>query len=374
MAKSDAGFGQGVGKLQRTILGKHKDLRYEILMRRARLELPKDDQRRISLEAADSFSNAFPANLDASIKLANDEFTTGIQRKLGLPLSCLWLHVGEPIATNGKSRRLRVDPFGNNVAAAPGVSGDQARTTHDAFVTRVVRLVKEAGIPASGGGYGSVKGVFSKNINQGNLPPADQGTLNGIIPDAKIDGRAAVRLADRPPNKLHDAVTLVEVKGLATVAETVAHRAGRIDSDIDKAALALDTKYPGSTVLAEKKKYGEGGKYLALVTGSLGNCSVDLNVVVDLIAGINTVRALELRITNQDQLFSMHRRRLVSSFGLFTTRLWARHIHDRFRDAVAVTAPSHTPHFPDPDREITRDYHLSRSHARPQHRGSRRSA
>ena len=65
-------------------------------------------------------------------------------------------------------------------------------------------------------------------------------------------------------------MTLVEVKGLATVAETVAHRASRIDSDIDKAALALDTKYPGSTVLAEKKKYGEGGKYLALVTGSLG--------------------------------------------------------------------------------------------------------
>ena len=111
--------------------------------------------------------------------------------------------------------------------------------------------------------------------------------------------RAAVRFADRPPNKLHDAVTLVEVKGLAIVAETVAHRAGRIDSDIDKAALALDTNYPGSTILAEKNKYGEGGKYLALVTGSLGNGSADLSIVVDLIAGIKTVRALELRITNQ---------------------------------------------------------------------------
>jgi hypothetical protein len=344
-------------------------------MSRARNEAPKDDQRRISLEAADGFSNVFPANLDASNKFTNDEFITSIQRKFGLPLSCLWLHVGEPIVTNGKSRRLRVDPFGNNVAAAPGVSGDHARTTHDAFLTRVVRLVKEVGIPACGGGFGSVKGIFSKNINQDNLPAADQDSLNGIIPDAKIDGRAALRLADRPPNKLHDVVTLVEVKGLATTAETVAHRAGRIDSDIDKAALALDTKHPGSTVSAEKKKYGEGGKYLALVTGSLGNCSADLIVVVDLIAGIKTVRALELRITNQDQLFSMHRRLLVSTFGLFTTRLWARHIHDRFRDAVAVTAPSCTPHFPDPDREITRDFHLSRPHARSaQHRGPRRGA
>lgn len=110
----------------------------------------------------------------------------------------MWFHVGDAIATNGKSRRLRVDPFGNNVAAAPGVSGDQARTTHGAFVTRVVRLIKEAGIPASGGGYGSVKGIFSKNVNQSNLSPADQGTLNGIIPDAKIDGRAS-RAARRSP-------------------------------------------------------------------------------------------------------------------------------------------------------------------------------
>lgn len=85
MAKSDAGFGQNVGKLQRTILGKHKDLLYEILMRCARTELPNYDQRRISLEAADSFSNAFPANLDAPIKLAINEFTTGIRANSAFP-------------------------------------------------------------------------------------------------------------------------------------------------------------------------------------------------------------------------------------------------------------------------------------------------
>ncbi len=138
-------------------------------------------------------------------------------------------------------------------------------------------------------------------------------------------------------------MALGEVKGLAKVSETVAHRAGRIDPDIKKSAAALDAKYPGSTVSAELMKYGKDGEYLALVTGSLGNCSADLNVVVDLIAGVNTARALELRIANQDQLFSMHRRCLVSSFGLFTTRLWARHIHDRFRDAVASQPPPTPP-------------------------------
>ena len=35
------------------------------------------------------------------------------------------------------------------------------------------------------------------------------------------------------------------------------------------------------------------------------------------------IRALELRIANRDQLFSMHRRFLISSFGLFTTSMTA---------------------------------------------------
>ena len=128
-------------------------------------------------------------------------------------------------------------------------------------------------------------------------------------------------------------MTLGEVKGLAKVSETVAHRAGRINPDIKKSVAALDAKYPGSTVSAELMKYGKDGEYLALVTGSLGNCSADVLVIVDFIAGIKTVRALELRTTNIDQLFSTYRRSLLSSFGLFTTRLWARHIHDRSRDA-----------------------------------------
>ena len=60
----------------------------------------------------------------------------------------------------------------------------------------------------------------------------------------------------------------------------------------------------------------------------------------------------------------LYRRFLVSTFGLFASRLWARHILARFRDAVAVTASSNLPHFPNPDREIIRDFHLGNSRAR----------
>ena len=174
--------------------------------------------------------------------------------------------------------------------------------------------------------------------------------------------------------KIHGFVSLVEVKGLSAQSETVPARVSRIDPDIEKAASSLDAKYPGSTVLAEKRKYGKDGKYLALVTGSLGNLSPDVFTFVEFIASVQTVHALQWRNTSKEQLFSMYRRYLVSSFGLFVSRLWARHILDRFRDAVGVTAPCHAPQFSDPDREITRDFHLGRLHARRAQRSCSRRA
>ncbi|MFN9905474.1 MAG: hypothetical protein ACK56F_05030, partial [bacterium] len=78
------------------------------------------------------------------------------------------------------------------------------------------------------------------------------------------------------PTKLHNTVTLVEVKGLGTInGEAVQQRADRIERDIVRHAEALDAKYPRSKVLEEKNRHGAKGKTLALVAGSLGNCSAD---------------------------------------------------------------------------------------------------
>ena len=91
-------------------------------------------------------------------------------------------------------------------------------------------------------------------------------------------------------------VTLVEIKGLCTISgETVQQRAERIERDIVRHAEALDAKYPGSKVLNEKNMYGDKGRFLTLVTGSLGDCSADLLVVAEFIAVVKTVRALERR-------------------------------------------------------------------------------
>ena len=68
-----------------------------------------------------------------------------------------------------------------------------------------------------------------------------------------------------------------------------------------------------SRIGEEKRKYGRNGKYLALVTGSLGNLSSDFSVVVELIASIQAIRASQWRTTSMRQLFSMYRRFLVST-------------------------------------------------------------
>jgi len=149
--------------------------------------------------------------------------------------------VGHSIATNRKSRRLRVDAFGKNVVAAPGVSGDHARTTHDAFNTMVIQQMKQAGIHAVGSGFGSCEGYFSKCIKQGDVRPEDEELINGIIPDGLIDGRGAPVLDGHDPTKLHNRVTLVEIKGLGTVnGETVQQRADRINCDYLRHAEAID--------------------------------------------------------------------------------------------------------------------------------------
>jgi hypothetical protein len=230
---------------------------------------------------------------------------------------------------------------------------------------KVVRHIKETGTHAVGGGFGTCKGYFSESINQGNIRPEDEYLINGIIPDAMIDGRGAPLLDGHDPTKLHNTVTLVEVKGLGTInGETVQQRAERIERDIVRHAEALDAKYPGSKVLEEKNRYGAKGKFLALVAGSLGNCSADFLVLVDFVSVIKTARALELRAANPDELFNMHRRFLITSFGLFATRLWARHIHDGFRGALSAQAPSYALQLPDPDREVIRAFHLGTSHPR----------
>ncbi len=80
--------------------------------------------------------------------------------------------------------------------------------------------------------------------------------------------------------------------------------------------------------------------YIALVTGPFGNLSSDFNLLVDFIARERAMQTMKLRGTNPALALAVHRRALVRRIGLLTSRGWAQHIVDRWRDAVS-NRPQH---------------------------------
>ena len=87
---------------------------------------------------------------DLLLRFNSFEFSTAIARKLGLPIPLLASHVGANIKTEGGSARATVDPYGNSVAAAPGVLGGYTKQMHDTFQRYIMMAAKRAGIPVKG--------------------------------------------------------------------------------------------------------------------------------------------------------------------------------------------------------------------------------
>ena len=126
--------------------------------------MAQDDQRAKSFLAThdSSYANAFPLSptgADRTLAFSATEFRVRIGRKLGIPLGLLGGFVDQAVRASGNSRRTRVDPFGNGVAAAPGVPGDHFRKLHDHIVNTFLYLLRDAGIPCRGGPLGSCKHI-----------------------------------------------------------------------------------------------------------------------------------------------------------------------------------------------------------------------
>jgi hypothetical protein len=105
--------------------------------------------------------------------------------------------------------------------------------------------------------------------------------------------------------------------------------------------------------------------YLALVTGPFGNLSSDFSVLVDFIARERALQTMELRNVKPALALAVHRRALVRRIGLLTSRGWAQHIVDRWRDAV-----SNRPAAPQTaDIDLAADVFLSNNPSRGGYRG-----
>ncbi len=129
-----------------------------------------------------------------------------------------------------------------------------------------------------------------------------------------------------------------EHKTLASLLISVQARTRKVLTDIKKRAEELDARHPGSTFVHELGFY----KSIVLVTGPFGNLSSDFSTLVDFIARERAMQTMKLRSTNPAVTLAVHRRALVRRNGILTSRGWAQHIVDRWRDAVTNPTASHT--------------------------------
>ena len=359
-----AAFGVGVTKMHKKTQDILRQLDYERLSKDVK-ELARDDQRSLAFQAThdSEYANCFPVASNRNHKFDNREFETACARKMGLPVKILAPYVGLRVRSNGNSAVTLVDPYGNGVASAPGVSGDHPRRLHDRIVSALVKHAQAARVPVRGGHSGTCKDTFSKCLDV-SAPVDEVGArlLQGIIPDMVIDGRDCDSGPFSPPNPLVGCKSLVEHKTLASLLISVRARAAKVCTDIKKRAEELDLRHPGSTFVHELSLYSP---YLALVTGPFGNLSSDFSVLVDFIARERALQTMELRDVKPALALAVHRRALVRRIGLLTSRGWAQHIVDRWRDAV-----SNRPAAPQTvDIDLAADVFLSNNPSRGGYRG-----
>ena len=110
--------------------------------------------------------------------------------------------------------------------------------------------------------------------------------LQKLIPDGLIGRFDLDTPFESPPNRLDGCETLVEVKTLAALSMTPDARAQKFQSDVEKRARDLDSKYPGSTFTQRLKSYGKDGRYLVLVVGPFANLSEDFMVLCDFLGRV----------------------------------------------------------------------------------------
>ena len=154
--------------------------------------------------------------------------------------------------------------------------------------------------------------------------------IRGIIPDLAVNAQDCDAGPFPSRNPIVGRKSLFEHKTLASLLVSVQARARKVLADIKKRAEELDARHPGSTFVHELGLY----LYIALVTGPFGNLSSDFNLLVDFIARERAMQTMKLRSTNPAVALAVHRRALVRRIGILTSRGWAQHIVDRWRDAV----------------------------------------
>ena len=347
---SDSCFGYGIKKLHKAIQDILRDFDYQIVQSLTN-SLSGDDQRRIAFCSTHNnpFANSFPLALapEQSMRFSLQEFTVAMARKLGAAIPQLLPFVGTTVRSEGKSHKVRVDKFGNGVASAPGVKGGYVTDAHNWIQRDAMKQVSNSGVSVKGDSpFNTGNRIFADCINLGGATGVTEDiekSLQKLIPDGLIGRFNLDAPFESPPNRLDACETLVEVKTLAALTMTPNARAQKFQSDVEKRARDLDSKYPGSTFTQRLKSYGKDGKYLVLVVGPFANLSDDFMVLCDFLGRVRALRAINSWNINPKHALAINRHILITRFGHLAALAWARLILNRFRDSV-LPIFSHTAH------------------------------
>jgi hypothetical protein len=338
---SDSCFGYGIKKLHKAIQDVLRDLDYRIVQSFVD-SMTGDDQRRIAFCSTHNnpFANSFPLALapEPSMQFSTQEFTVALARKFGAAIPQLLSYVGTTVRSEGKSHKVRVDQFGNGVASAPGVKGGYVTEAHNWIQRDAMKQVSNSGVPVKGDSpFSTGNRIFADCLNLGGLTRTTEDiekNLQKLIPDGLIGRFDLDTPFESPPNRLDGCETLVEVKTLAALSMTPDARAQKFQSDVEKRARDLDSKYPGSTFTQRLKSYGKDGRYLVLVVGPFANLSEDFMVLCDFLGRVRAHRAINSWNISPKHALAVNRHILITRFGHLAALAWARLILRRFRDSV----------------------------------------
>ena len=151
--------------------------------------LAGDDQRAIAFLAThDSppgvlLPTVFPVTSDPTLLSYQREFQIASVRKHGSLMPILEPYIGARVRSNGKSRPMYVDPYGNGIASAPGVPGDHFRRLHD-------RVVADSSSTSLGERWCILGGTFPDNPLEDRVSLFEHKTLAS----RKLTGCRSIRV------------------------------------------------------------------------------------------------------------------------------------------------------------------------------------
>jgi hypothetical protein len=334
-------IGHGIKNLSKSISNAFSFLCHKSLLSRVQ-HMAIADPRRISFMACqdNQLSNSLLTSWPpCDILFTSLEYMEAIARRFGMPSPALRHLINKPIK---EPRTSRVDAFGYNLMSATCVVGDHHRSLHDLVTQIIVTFLKGVGIPHVGGYRNTCKNIFSQAITINPDDETDRKKLQGIIPDIviKMD-----YLNVNTMSTFQGRQTLIDVKmvspGLrysdrvSNRQDVVNKRANEVNGEYYASAKALDQKFNGTIgndigpVQSILLTYGNQGKVVGFGFGTFGECSDDVNQLLDLLVNMDAQLHAIGTTTPISNLLSASRKRFVTKLGHAIHRGWSKVLLER---------------------------------------------